>query len=171
MDDIERYLQPIQIPPTTPRRYVSFNRALNLREPGEDTGDWHFKVMFFCSADEPPKVANLAGEGTEIDTTPTLGELGVRDMSDELARKNVKAMSGPIYVANHYRAIADLALAELMEGRVPMTVTARAVNQWFDTEDQIATLVRDYLVPLGDQLVGEARKSYDAWLPTIQYNA
>ena len=57
-------LQPIQIPPTTPRRYLSFNRALNLREPGEDTGDWHFKVMFVCAADEPPKVASLAGEGT-----------------------------------------------------------------------------------------------------------
>lgn len=97
---IENELQPIQIPPTTPRRYVSFNRALNLREPSEDTGDWHFKVMFFCAADEPPKVARLAGEGMRIDTTPALGELGVRDMSDELDRKKVKAKRGPVYVAN-----------------------------------------------------------------------
>lgn len=125
--------------------------------------------MFFCSADEPPKIANLAGEGTEIDTAPSLGELGVRDMLGELARKNVKAMSGPIYVADHYRSIANLALAEPIEGRVPMTVTARALNQWFDTEDQIATLVRDYLVPIGNQLVGEAQEAYQAWLPTILY--
>ena len=167
MAEIE--LQPIQIPPTTPRRYISFNRALNLREPGEDTGDWHFKVMFFCAADEPPKVASLAGEGMRIDTTPSLGELGIRDMSDELARKQVRAMSGPVYVANHYRAVADLALVEIMKGRIPMTVTARVINQWFDTEDQIAMLVQDYLVPLGGQLTGEARTVYNKWLPTISY--
>ena len=162
-------LQPIEIPPTTPRQYLSFNRALNLREPGEATGDWHFKVMFFCAADEPPKMATLAGEGKEIDTTPSLGDRGVRDMSHELARRKVKAMAGPIYVANHYRAIADLALAELIKGRVPMTVTGRVVNQWLDTEDQIATLVQDYLVPLGDQLASEAREAYNEWLPTIHY--
>ena len=162
-------LQPILIPPTTPSRYVSFNRALNLREPGEDTGDWHFKVMFFCAANEPPKVANLAGEGMKIDTTPTLGTRGVRDMSDELARRKVKAMAGPVYVANHYRAIADLALVELIKGRVPMTVTVRVVNQWLDTEDQIAMLVQDYLFPLEGQLVGEAREAYQTWLPTICY--
>ena len=63
MADTEQYLQPVYIPPTTPRRYVSFNRALNLREPGEDTGDWHYLVMFFSAADEPQKIASLAGEG------------------------------------------------------------------------------------------------------------
>ena len=90
-------------------------------------------------------------------------------MSDELARKQVRAMSGPVYVANHYRAVADLALVEIMKGRVPMTVTARVINQWFDTEGQIATLVQDYLMPLGGQLTGEARAVYDKWLPTISY--
>lgn len=128
-------LQPIHISPTTPRRYVSFNRALNLRKSDEDTGDWHFKIMFFCVAHEQPKEAKLTGGRTKVDTTPSLGERGVRDMSSELARAKVTESSGPIYVANHYRAIADLALAELMKGRVPMTVTVGCINQWFDTED------------------------------------
>lgn len=162
-------LQPIQIPATSPRRYVSFNRALNLREPGEDTGDWHFKVMFFCTIDEPPKIARLAGEGTEIDTTLSLGDRGVRDMSAELTRLRVTEENGPVYVANHYRAIADLALMELLRDRVPMTVTARCINQWLDTEDQIDKLLQDYLIPLGDQLDGVAREAYDAWLPTIKH--
>jgi hypothetical protein len=166
---VEKELQPIRIPPTTPWRYVSFNRALNLRAPGEDTGDWHFKVMFFCAPDEPKKVATLAGEGTEVDTTPSLGERGVRDMAKELARRRVQPFAGPVYVANHYRAIADLAMPELMKGRVPLRVTSRAINQWLDTEEQVQTLVDDYLVPLGDQLTGAAREAYEAWLPTVSY--
>lgn len=162
-------LQPIRIPKTTPPRYISFNRALNLRKPGEETGDWHFKVMFFCAADEPQKVANLAGEGTDIDTTPTLGARGIRDMANELACKNVQPLSGPVYVANHYRAISDLAMSDLSRGRVPMSVTARSINQWFDTEEQIGTLVCDYLAPLRAQLSGEGIASFEVWLPTIQY--
>ena len=70
---------------------MSFNRALNLREPGENAGGWYLKVLFFSFADEPPKVASPAGEGTEVGTTPSLGELGVHYMSGELARENVKS--------------------------------------------------------------------------------
>ncbi len=112
-------LQPIAIPPTTPRRYISFHWALNLREPDEDTGDWHFDVMFFCRADQPPQGVNLAGEGMAIDSTVALGERGVRDMAHELASGNVRPLDGPVYVANHYRAMADLALAELLKGWIP----------------------------------------------------
>jgi len=55
---------PIEIPPTTPLSYVSFNRALNLRLPDEETGDWHFYSAFFCEPDEmPTEKASLAGPG------------------------------------------------------------------------------------------------------------
>lgn len=46
----------------------------------------------------------------------------------------------------------------------------RAVNQWLDTEDQIETLVRDYLLHIYGQLVGDARKTYDSWLYSIRYD-
>ena len=166
----EKMLQPIEIPSTTPLRYISYNQALNLREPGEDTGDWHFKVMFFCMDGGPRDTANLAGEGTDVDSTPSLGSYGVRDMADELARKKVLPKCGPVHVANHYRAITDLALEEFLHRRVPMTVSVRTINQWLDTEAQMEILVRDYLVSLGDQLIGEAREIYESWLPTVQYD-
>ena len=51
-----------------------------------------------------------------------------------------------------------------------MTVSVRTINQWLDTEAQMEILVRDYLVSLGDQLIGEAREIYESWLPTVQYD-
>ena len=163
-------LQPVVIPATTPRRYVSFNWALNLREPGEDTGDWHFNAMFFWRSDQAPRSVNLAGEGTTVDSTVALARQGIRDMALQLARHKVLPLNGPVYVANHYRAIADLALLELLQERTPRIAAVCVINQWLDTKDQVVTLVQDYLGPLGAQLRGPSREVHAAWLPTIQYD-
>ncbi len=56
------YNRPVRIPVTTPTRYVSFQSALNLRLPGEHTGDWHYDVSFFTAATNPYTVT-LAGPG------------------------------------------------------------------------------------------------------------
>lgn len=66
-------VRPVIIPPTTPRCYLSFHAALNLRLPDELTGDWHFLSAFYSPADGPPVEARLAGDGREIDTNPSLG--------------------------------------------------------------------------------------------------
>lgn len=163
-------MQPIEIPLTTPTRYVSFNRALNVRVPQELTGDWHFKVSFFSDPDEDPKVAALAGVGEAVDTTPTLGDHGVRDMAPVLAQKRVITADYPIYFANHFRAIADLAMTDLARGRVPQIATPETVNQWLDTEDQFLTLIEEYLTPLRGQLTGAGLEAFDQWLPTIRYS-
>ncbi len=166
---ISPQLQPIEIPSTTPQRYISFNCALNLRAPGEDTGDWHFLVSFFCAADEPRRSASLAGHGMEIDTTPSLGDLGVRDMAEILECQNVRANSGPVFVANHYRAIADIAFAEVQGKHFPRRVTNRGVNQWLDTPEQVGTLVSEYLDCLPSQLSGTELALYNEWLSTIRF--
>jgi hypothetical protein len=169
MDMTSAQLQPIEIPATTPWRYISFNRALNLRMPGEDTGDWHFQVSFFCSTEEPRKSATLAGKGMDVDTTPSLGELGVRDMAAVLERNKVCTDCGPVFAANHYRAIADLALAEVQEKRFPRRVTNRCINQWLDTPEQVETLLDHYLCPILSQLSGAELVLYNEWLSTIHY--
>ncbi len=91
-------------------------------------------------------------------------------MARQLARHKVRLLNGPVYVANHYRAIADLALIELLQGRTPRIAAVCVINQWLDTKDQVATLVQDYLGPLGAQLHGPSREVHAAWLPTIQYD-
>lgn len=141
-------MQPIIIPPTSQSRYLSFNRALNLRLEDELTGDWHFKVAFFCDSSESPKTASLAGNGQRIDTNCALGGLGVRDMAHVLAAKKVRENTGPVYVANHFRAITDLAFDDFLEDRTPGVITPQTVNQWLDTDAQVRQLIDEYLWPL-----------------------
>ena len=124
----DMHLQPIEIPATTPLRYISFNRALNLREPDKETGDWHFLPMFFCDIDGPRKIVDLAGKGTIIDSTPSLGSYGARDMARELAYREKLPENGPVHVANHYRAKTYLALQPFLDGRMPMTVSVHCIN-------------------------------------------
>ncbi|MDE0627713.1 MAG: hypothetical protein OXH99_15070 [Bryobacterales bacterium] len=77
----------------------------------------------------------MAGTGTAVDTTTTLGSQGVRDMAELLGRYRVKPYSGPVYVANHYRAIVDLALQELQEGERPVFATPHRINDRIRTRE------------------------------------
>ena len=165
---------PILIPPTSPTSYISFRRALNLKVPGEHTGDRHFQDYFFGFVE--PTVTPLAGPGGIVDSTPSLGTKGVRDMGRIVADRKIQPHNGPVYVANHYRALADIALDSLMhcpsldlrklESRD--ILSAWDVNDMLNSEDsEIRHLIEEYLNPLRGQLKGLRRETYDRWLPTI----
>ena len=67
---IGKYHQAVRIPVTTPTRYLSYSVALNLRLPGEDTGDWHGDVQFVTPIDTPPnpdarRAGRLVGHNSE----------------------------------------------------------------------------------------------------------
>jgi hypothetical protein len=159
----------IEIPPTSPKHYISFKHALNLRLPHEDTGEWHFLTAFF-DHQKDNRSAPLAGEGETINTIPSLSDLGIREMSHILKAQQVMSTDLPVYVANHYRAIADLAMLQLLQGQMPTIATAQAINQWLDTETQINQLITDYLNPLRSQLDEAARNIFDQWIATIRYD-
>lgn len=165
---------PILIPPTTPTSYISFRRALNLCLPDEWTGGLHFEDYFFGFVE--PTVTPLAGPGGRVDSTPSLGSKGVRDMGRIIADHKIQPYNGPVYVANHYRALADIALSglvnqsleELRETDPPSILSAWEANDMLNNEeDEINHLVREYLRPLRDQLDGVRMEAYDRWLPTI----
>ena len=169
---------PILIPPTSPTSYISFRRALNIKVPGEHTGGRHFHDYFFGFVE--PTVSPLAGSGGIVDGTPSLGSKGVRDMGRVIADRKVQAHNGPVYVANHYRALADIALGSLMirpleelRGIQPeFILSAWEVNDMLNSEDtEIDHLVEEYLKPLRDQLEGLRKETYDQWLPTIVVRA
>ena len=162
--------RPLVIPPTTPRRYLSLRAALNLRMPGELTGDWHFLTTFFSPADEPLVKARLVGDGQEVDTTPSLGSRGVRNMAGVLVQQKIMATgTGPVWVASHPRAIADLAELALRSDYRPYTVMVDDINQWLDTKEQVDDLVTHYLRPLRYKKKGYELAKWDAWLETIKY--
>lgn len=165
---------PILIPPTSPTSYISFRRALNLCLPNEWTGGLHFEEYFFGFVE--PTVTPLAGPGGRVDSTPTLGSKGVRDMGRIIADHKIQPYSGPVYVANHYRALADIALSSLLnlsledmrEIEPASILSAWEVNDMLNDEDaEINHLVEEYLKPLRGQLNGVRMKAYDRWLPTI----
>ena len=161
---------PILIPETGPTSYISFKRALNLRLPGELIGDWHFDVSFFgypeCSYAPP------AGPNGLVGTTPTLGSRGVRDMGRLIAVHGIKPCDGPVWVANHYRAIADMAMDRLCNWHWEAAAfPAHQIDEWLWSEEDFDILVEDYLKPMRQQIRGRGREAYDEWLPTVVYDA
>ena len=165
-------LVPILIPPSSPRRYVSFNLALNIRETGEVTGDWHGPVAFWRDVGTSTlgRTVELAGEGCLVDTTPMLADRGVRDVTHILLEKGVIGPDDPaVFAANHLRAIADLAYDDARRGRGPGVTTPETINGWLDTEEQVAELRADYLAPLLDGLEGDARDRFIAFLARVEY--
>ncbi|MDE0623987.1 MAG: hypothetical protein OXH83_20180 [Bryobacterales bacterium] len=162
----------VRIPVTTPTRYLSYHAALNLRLPGEHTGDWHGDVPFVTLKDSP-RTLNFAGPGGFTDTTPSLGSKGVRNMAHILEGKYIPPGSGPVWVANHFRAIADYVLLDTRDcwsARYPRHVTVRCINQWLSTRERIEHLVEEYLKPLREQLPPEELELHEAWLPTVVFD-
>ncbi len=80
---------------------------------------------------------------------------------------------GPVWVANHYRAIADYVLLDTTGGRCltkPRYVPVYTINQWLDTKEQIEQLVEEYLKPLRNQLPPDEKRIHDEWLPTVVFD-
>ena len=161
---------PILIPATSPTSYISFKRALNLRLSGELTGDWHFDVSFFGYPER--HYAPIAGPNGLVDTTPSLGSRGVRDMGRLIADWGIKPYEGPVWVANHYRAIADMAMDRLQNWEwSASTFPAHQIDEWLWSEEDFDILVRDYLKPMRGQISGRGREAFDEWLPTVVFGA
>lgn len=161
---------PILIPETSPTNYISFARALNLRLPEEfTTGDWHFEESFFGYPE--PAYAPLAGRDGLVNTVPALGSRGVRDMGRLIAKRGIKPYDGPVWVANHYRAIADIAMHMLLGPCPEEVLPPREIDEWLWSEEDFEILLRDYLRPMRRLLRGHLKEAYDAWLPTVVYDA
>ena len=81
----------------------------------------------------------------------------------------------PVWVADHPRAIADLAFDDHRRREAtgdhdaPGVVTARIVNAWLDTEDQVDVLARAYLRPLSALFEGTARRRWADWVGTVRF--
>jgi hypothetical protein len=166
-------LRPVVIPETRPDCYISYKHALNLRFQDEDTGDWHFQSAFFDQPDSPPRdrPIPLAGIGEAVDTTPSLGTKGVRDMAKILIQSQISIPPGQtVYVANHYRAIADLAMIDIQQGYPPAIATNQAINGWLDTESQIEHLKHEYLKPLEKQLSSHHLEVFKEWILTVRFD-
>ncbi|OLO87561.1 hypothetical protein [Actinomyces naeslundii] len=125
----------VEIPTTTPERYITGLYALNLATPEGTSGDWH-DVFHWQDGTEQPRQVTLAGMG-DIETSPIYGDLGIYEGRDRLVAQglDIPASMQRVYIANHSRAILDLLYRSLNRwGRV-LNLTG-ATTDWLDTREQ-----------------------------------
>jgi hypothetical protein len=99
-------------PKTSQERYLTGLTALNIPSP-EGTGDWHFSETFEGAAGRPPGPYQLAGDDL-LNTRFLLGDAGIFDARSRLEPYRLELPPGPIYAADHYRAIADICLTAIV---------------------------------------------------------
>ncbi len=131
----KKFANTIVFPETSPTRYLTGMVALNIPDPENTGGDWHFWGIF----DSPrfPDNLAMAGEGLEWNTNALFGDYGIHECSEELRRRGVIIPEGmPVYSANHYRAILDMLYHSIAKGQVPRYL---AISDWLDTDEHQKT--------------------------------
>lgn len=107
----------IPISSTAPNRYLSGMAALNIPS-AKGTGDWHMIETFFSPHQQSSRLF-ITGSGCQDDTTPFLADMGVYDCSAILNSYGIPHPDGSVYAATHARAIADMVLVTILDGRFP----------------------------------------------------
>ncbi|QSA99351.1 hypothetical protein JWZ97_19840 (plasmid) [Methylococcus sp. EFPC2] len=102
------------LPATTRSRYLTAETALNIPTP-EGTGDWHFAETFEGYGGRRPGRFCVAGVDT-LDTTLWLGQEGLFDARSRLEPYGLHLPPGPVYAADHYRALADRVITAVVAG-------------------------------------------------------
>ncbi|WP_043562507.1 hypothetical protein [Actinomyces israelii] len=125
----------VEIPPTTPERYITGIYALNVQAPEGTSGDWHDVFHWREGVDDPDEV--MLGGSAEVDTNHIYGDLGIYNGKDSLLAKGLEipGQTASVYVANHFRAILDMVYHSLTHYRRVYNLTG-ATTDWLDTPEQ-----------------------------------
>jgi hypothetical protein len=105
--------------------YITGKAAINYPHAGSTTGGWHFLSYF----DRDSGVAKVSLAGTHYpDTTDFFGDAGVIDVTDELAMLGWSEGGKRLFMADHYRAAADMVMKWVLSGSKHCNVE---VADWF----------------------------------------
>ena len=118
------------------QHYIAGKAAINFPHPESTTGGWHFLSYF----DRDSGVAKVSLAGIHYpDTTDFFGNAGVIYVTDKLAMRGWSEDRKRLFMANHYRAAADMivrwALSESIHCRVE-------VADWFPSPADRQKLLR-----------------------------
>lgn len=91
----------------SPGHYITGKAAINFPWPETTTGGWHH--LSYWDREAGQVKVSLAGIHYP-DTSAYFGETGILDASQELRRRGWTINQG-IYIADHFRAAADMVLA------------------------------------------------------------
>jgi len=105
--------------------YITGKAAINFPHAGSTTGGWHFLSYF----DRDSGVAKVSLTGIHYpDTTDFFGDAGVIDVTDELAMRGWSEDGKRLFMADHYRAAADMAMKWVLSDSKHCNVE---VADWF----------------------------------------
>lgn len=143
---------------TAPDRYLSGMAALNIPSD-EGTGDWHMIETFFSPRQRFSRLF-ITGAGCHDDTTSYLADMGVYDCSAILNAYGIPHPGGSVYAATHARAIADMVLVTILDGRSPSFIP---LDDWMPSDiDKQA--VFDLLEVAAGRMDEEDKKRVLVWI-------
>lgn len=140
--------------------YNTGKAAINYPHAGSTTGGWHFLSCF--DRDSGIAKVSLAGIHYPI-TTSYFGELGVIDETDELAERGWSVDGHRLFMADHYKAAADMIVRWALSESNHCSVE---IDDWFPSRAERERLLES--IDTGrSKLSGVGRwQNVEAWLRT-----
>lgn len=144
------------LPDTSPEHYLTGSSAMNIPSGGTAFVDWHFVDTFL----DGRASFRVAGRNFP-DTSAVLGNRGVRECASILRQSGVALPAGSrFYAADRNRALLDMILANLLQGRRPDHLR---IENYADTEAEAGQL-RDEIRGLRERLTEPQARLLDEWL-------
>lgn len=144
----------------TREHYITGKAAINFPLPGVTTGGWHFLSYW----DRDAGVAKVSLAGVHFpDTMEFFGNAGIVEVSQVLVRLGWLVQGTDVFIADHYRAAADMVVRWALSESTRCNVE---IDEWFPDDDDKRRFV-DLLLGARPRLgeLGRLQK-VDAWLRT-----
>lgn len=107
--------------------YITGKAAINFPYAGTTTGGWHFLSYF----DRDTGVAKVSLAGIHYpDTTAYFGDIGIADVTDQLADCGWSVKDRQLFMADHHRATADMIVRWALSKSEHCNVE---VTEWFSS--------------------------------------
>jgi len=142
--------------------YITWKAAISFPHPGSTTGGWHFLSYF----DRESGVAKVSLAGIHYpDTTGYFGDVGVTDVTAQLAERGWIVEGQRLFIADHFRAAADMMVKWALSDSSHCNVE---VAEWFPSTRDRQRFFK--LLDLGKPKLRESGRlgKIEAWLNSQQ---
>lgn len=139
----------------SPEHYIAGKAAINFPWPEATTGGWHH--LSYWDREAGQVKVSLAGIHYP-DTSAYFGDFGVIDASQKLRRRGW-AIDHGIYIADHFRAAADMVLAWAFGQSKHCNVE---LSDWFP-EDEDQCYILHLLTSATDKMSDSQRDRIKQW--------
>ncbi|MDN7144258.1 hypothetical protein KC131_26785 [Pseudomonas sp. JQ170] len=142
----------------TREHYITGKAAVNFPTPGVTTGGWHF--MSYWNRDSGVCKVSLAGIHFP-ETTSFFGDDGIVDVTQVLSERGWHAKGKVIWMADHFRAAADMVVRWAMSESRHCNVD---MDDWFPAEEDRLRFLNLLATALPElQALGQSEK-VERWL-------